>query len=47
VFLCSIASGRLAGQIKPALKAMRRPLDDEEIGRVTWHLWFDKTAAGS
>jgi hypothetical protein len=25
------------------LKAMGRPLDDEEIGRVTWHLWFDKT----
>jgi uncharacterized damage-inducible protein DinB len=35
------------GQIKLALKAMGRPLDDEEIGRVTWHLWFDKTGAGS
>jgi uncharacterized damage-inducible protein DinB len=35
------------GQIKLALKAMGRPLDDEEIGRVTWHVWFDKTGAGS
>ena len=35
------------GQIKLALKAMGRPLDDEEIGRVTWHLWFDKTGARS
>ena len=35
------------GQIKLVLKAMGRPLDDEEIGRVTWHLWFDKTGAGS
>jgi uncharacterized damage-inducible protein DinB len=35
------------GQIKLALKAMGRPLDDEEIGRVTWHLWFDKTAVGT
>jgi uncharacterized damage-inducible protein DinB len=34
------------GQIKLALKAMGRPLDDEEIGRVTWHIWFDKTAVG-
>ena len=33
------------GQIKLALKAMGRPLDDEEIGRVTWHVWFDKTGA--
>jgi uncharacterized damage-inducible protein DinB len=33
------------GQIKLALKAMGRPLDDEAIGRVTWHLWFDKAAA--
>ena len=31
------------GQIKLALKAMGRPLDDEEIGRVTWHVWFDKS----
>jgi hypothetical protein len=23
---------------------MGRPLGDEEIGRVTWHLWFDKEA---
>jgi uncharacterized damage-inducible protein DinB len=30
------------GQIKLALKALGRPLDDEEIGRVTWHVWFDK-----
>ena len=35
------------GQIKLALKAMGRPLDDEEIGRVTWHVWFDKTGAGN
>ena len=35
------------GQIKLALKAMGKPLDDEEIGRVTWHLWFDKTGVGS
>jgi uncharacterized damage-inducible protein DinB len=35
------------GQIKLALKAMGRPLDDEEIGRVTWHVWFDKAGAGS
>jgi uncharacterized damage-inducible protein DinB len=34
------------GQIKLALKAMGQPLDDEEIGRVTWHLWFDKEGAG-
>ena len=34
------------GQIKLALKAMGRALDDEEIGRVTWHLWFDKTGVG-
>src|SRR6201996_3257013 len=34
------------GQIKLALKAMGKPLDDEEIGRVTWHLWFDKTTVG-
>jgi uncharacterized damage-inducible protein DinB len=35
------------GQIKLALKAMGRPLDDEEIGRVTWHVWFDRAEAGS
>jgi uncharacterized damage-inducible protein DinB len=34
------------GQIKLALKAMGKPLDDEEIGQVTWHIWFDKTRAG-
>jgi uncharacterized damage-inducible protein DinB len=33
------------GQIKLALKAMGKPLDDEEIGQVTWHIWFDKTRA--
>ncbi len=31
------------GQIKLALKAMGKPLDDEEIGRVTWDVWMDKT----
>ena len=31
------------GQIKLALKARGKPLDDEEIGQVTWHVWFDKT----
>jgi uncharacterized damage-inducible protein DinB len=35
------------GQIKLALKAMGKPLDDEEIGRVTWHVWFDKSGAGN
>src|ERR1700761_51300 len=35
------------GQIKLALKAIGRPLDDEEIGRVTWHVWFDKAGTGS
>jgi uncharacterized damage-inducible protein DinB len=35
------------GQIKLALKAMGKPLDDEEIGRVTWHVWFDRTGTGS
>jgi uncharacterized damage-inducible protein DinB len=35
------------GQIKLALKAMGRPLDDEEIGHATWHVWFDKTRTGS
>ena len=32
------------GQIKLALKAVGKPLDDEEIGRVTWDVWMDKTA---
>lgn len=31
------------GQIKLALKAAGKPLDDEAIGPVTWHVWFDKT----
>jgi uncharacterized damage-inducible protein DinB len=35
------------GQIKLALKAMGRRLDDVEIGRVTWHVWFDKAGAGN
>jgi hypothetical protein len=26
-----------------ALKTMGRLLDDEEIERVAWHLWFDKS----
>jgi uncharacterized damage-inducible protein DinB len=32
------------GQIKLTLKLAGRPMDDEEIGRVTWDLWMDKTA---
>ena len=35
------------GQIKLALKAIGKPLDDEEIGQATWHIWFDKTGAES
>jgi uncharacterized damage-inducible protein DinB len=31
------------GQIKLALKAAGRPFEDEEIGRVTWDLWMDKS----
>lgn len=31
------------GQIKLALKAAGHPLDDEEVGRVTWGVWMDKT----
>ena len=34
------------GQIKLALKAIGKPLDDEEIGQATWHIWFDKAGAG-
>jgi len=30
------------GQIKLALKAAGRPLDDRRIGRVTWGVWMDK-----
>ncbi len=30
------------GQIKLALKAAGRPLDDKAIGRVTWGVWMDK-----
>jgi uncharacterized damage-inducible protein DinB len=31
------------GQIKLALKAAGKALDDEEIGPVTWDVWMDKT----
>lgn len=31
------------GQIKLALKMSGQPLQDQEIGLSTWHLWFDKT----
>jgi hypothetical protein len=31
------------GQIKLALKATGRAIDDEEAGRVTWHVWMDKS----
>ena len=30
------------GQIKLALKASGRPLDDRQIGRMTWGIWMDK-----
>jgi uncharacterized damage-inducible protein DinB len=30
------------GQIKLALKAAGRPMDDEEIGAVTWDVWMEK-----
>ena len=30
------------GQIKLALKAVGRPLADQEIGRATWDVWMDK-----
>jgi uncharacterized damage-inducible protein DinB len=33
------------GQIKLALKAAGRPLDDREIGRVTWGIWMRKRTA--
>jgi len=32
------------GQIKLTLKLAGRPMDDEEIGPVTWDLWMDKTS---
>jgi len=32
------------GQIKLALKATGRPMDDEEVGPVTWDVWMDKTS---
>jgi len=31
------------GQIKLALLAAGLGLDDREAGRVTWHVWFDKS----
>ena len=31
------------GQIKLALKGAGRPMDDEEIGPVTWDVWMNKT----
>jgi len=31
------------GQMKLALKAAGMPLDDEEIGEVTWDVWMRKT----
>jgi len=30
------------GQIKLALKVAGRPMDDEEIGAVTWDVWMEK-----
>ncbi len=31
------------GQIKLALKVAGHPFEDEEIGRLTWDIWLDKT----
>ncbi len=31
------------GQIKLALKMAGHPFEDEEIGRLTWDIWLDKT----
>ena len=31
------------GQIKLALKAVGHAFDDEDIGRVTWDVWMNKT----
>lgn len=33
------------GQIKLALKAAGRSFEDEEIGRVTWDVWMDKSSS--
>jgi len=33
------------GQIKLALKAAGRPLNDKEIGLTTWHVWMRKTGS--
>ena len=30
------------GQIKVALKAAGRPLDDRDVGRLTWGVWMNK-----
>ena len=32
------------GQIKLALKVAGKPMDEEEIGPVTWDVWMDKTS---
>ena len=31
------------GQIKLALKLAGMPLNDEQIGALTWRVWMDKT----
>jgi len=31
------------GQIKLALKLAGHPMDDEDIGPVTWDVWMQKT----
>ena len=30
------------GQIKLTLKLAGQPLDDEDVGLVTWDVWMDK-----
>lgn len=32
------------GQIKLALKQAGRPMDDEEVGPITWDVWLNKTS---
>jgi uncharacterized damage-inducible protein DinB len=34
------------GQIKLALKLAGRPMNDEEIGPLTWDIWMDKSGTG-
>jgi uncharacterized damage-inducible protein DinB len=34
------------GQIKLALKLAGRPISDEDVGPVTWHVWMRKTDGG-